>query len=71
MNQADTTVEKLKSVSEYLSAAKQVGVDRVFLPSEVLTDIDEIESKINSSATTLKVRTSDNSGKIHDLLDSV
>lgn len=71
VNQADTTVEKLKSVSEYLSAAKQVGVDRVFLPSEVLTDIDEIESKINSSATTLKVRTSDNSGKIHDLLDSV
>ncbi|XP_058221861.1 uncharacterized protein LOC131331916 isoform X1 [Rhododendron vialii] len=71
VNQAETTVEKLNNVSEYLSAAKQVGVDRVFLPSNVGTDIDEIQSKINSSATTLRVRTSDNSGNIKDLLDSV
>ncbi|KAI8547398.1 hypothetical protein RHMOL_Rhmol07G0192600 [Rhododendron molle] len=71
VNQAETTVEKLVNVSEYLSAAKQVGVDRVFLPSNVGTDIDEIQSKINTSATTLRVRTSDNSGNINDLLDSV
>ncbi|KAG5540973.1 hypothetical protein RHGRI_021009 [Rhododendron griersonianum] len=71
VNQAETTVEKLNNVSEYLSAAKQVGVDRVFLPSNVGTDIDEIQSKINTSATTLRVRTSDNSGNIKDLLDSV
>lgn len=71
VNQAETTVEKLNNVSEYLSAAKQVGVDRVFLPSNVGTDIDEIQSKINTSATTLRVRTSDNSGNIKDLLASV
>ena len=71
VNQSDTTVEKLRNVSEYLAAAKQVGVDQVFLPSNVQTDIDRIESKINSSASTLAVRTADNSGDIKDLLDSV
>ena len=71
VNQSDTTVEKLRNVSEYLAAAKQVGVDQVFLPSNVQTDIDRIESKINSSASTLAVRTADNSGDIKYLLDSV
>ncbi|XP_057488197.1 uncharacterized protein LOC130774192 [Actinidia eriantha] len=71
VKQSDTTVEKLRNVSEYLAAAKQVGVDQVFLPSNVQTDIDRIESKINSSASTLAVRTTNNSGDIKDLLDSV
>lgn len=71
VNQADFTVEKLRSISDYLGAAKQLGVDQVFLPSNVQTDIDQIETKINSSATTLADRTMENSNDIHDLLDSV
>ncbi|GFY96910.1 hypothetical protein Acr_11g0012160 [Actinidia rufa] len=71
VNQSDTTVEKLRIVSDYLAAAKQVGVAKVFLPSNVQTDIDRIESKINSAARTLSLRTADNSGNIKDLMDSV
>ncbi|KAM7459539.1 hypothetical protein LguiA_036533 [Lonicera macranthoides] len=68
---ADTTVDKLKNVSEFLSAAKQTGVDQVFLPANVQTDIDQIQNKINSSASTFSDQTVDNSDDIHDLLDSV
>ncbi|KAL0016450.1 hypothetical protein SO802_003519 [Lithocarpus litseifolius] len=71
VHQADFTVEKLRNVSDYLGAAKQVGVDQVFLPSNVQTDIDQIETKINSSASTLAGRTVENSEDMHDLLDSV
>lgn len=68
---ADTTVDKLNNVSEFLSVAKQTGVDQVFLPANVQTDIDQIQSKINSSASTFSDQTVDNSDDIHDLLDSV
>ncbi|KAE8724488.1 putative protein TPRXL-like [Hibiscus syriacus] len=71
VNQADLTVRKLKDVSESLATAKQVGVDKVFLPSNVQTDIDEIGTKINSSAGTLADKMVDNSNDIRDLLDSV
>lgn len=71
VNQADMTVRKLKDVSDSLATAKQVGVDKVFLPSNVQTDIDEIGMKINSSASTLADKTVDNSDDIRDLLDSV
>lgn len=71
VNQADTTVDKLRTVSTYLAAAKLIAVDQVFLPSNVQTDIDQIETKINSSASTLADRTMDNSDDIKDLLDSV
>lgn len=69
--QADTTVAKLRNVSDYLGAAKQIGVDQVFLPSNVQTDIDHVETKINSSAVTLGDRTLENSNDIRDVLDSV
>ncbi|KAK3003426.1 hypothetical protein RJ639_019867 [Escallonia herrerae] len=69
--QADTTVDKLRNVSEYLAAAKQIGVDSVSLPTNIQTDIDQIEAKINSSANTLAIRTDNNSDDIHDVLDSV
>uniref|UniRef100_A0A5B7A766 Transmembrane protein n=2 Tax=Davidia involucrata TaxID=16924 RepID=A0A5B7A766_DAVIN len=71
VTQANTTVEKLRNVSEYLAAAKLIRVDQVFLPSNVQTDIDQIETKINSSASTLSDRALDNSNDIQDLLDSV
>ncbi|XP_022730635.1 uncharacterized protein LOC111285439 [Durio zibethinus] len=71
VNQADMTVRKLKDVSDSLATAKQIGVDKVFLPSNVQTDIDEIGAKINSSGSTLADKTVDNSNDIRDLLDSV
>ncbi|XP_062078237.1 uncharacterized protein LOC133782843 [Humulus lupulus] len=71
VQQADVTVENLKNVSDYLGAAKRIGVDAVFLPSEVQNNIDQIETKINSSATTLSDKTEENSKEIQNVLDSV
>ncbi|KAJ7966216.1 putative Transmembrane protein [Quillaja saponaria] len=71
VHQADATVEKLRDVSNYLAAAKQIGIDRIFLPSDVQTDIDQIETKINSSASILENKTTENSDDIQDILDSV
>ncbi|KAL9376189.1 hypothetical protein Peur_030309 [Populus x canadensis] len=71
VNQADTTVDKLRAVSDFIASAKLVGVDEVFLPSNVQTDIDQIGTRINSSATVLADKTVDNSEDIKDLLDSV
>ncbi|BBG95550.1 hypothetical protein Prudu_004125 [Prunus dulcis] len=71
VHQADITVEQLKNASDYLAAAKQLGVDQVFLPSNIQTDIDEIGGKLNSSASTLAERTQENADDMRDLLDSV
>ena len=71
VNKADTVAENLNNVSDYLSAAKKVGVDSIFLPSDVVKNIDNIETKINSSASTLSKTTSDNSKNIQDVLNSV
>lgn len=71
VNMADTTAEKLRNVSGYLGAAKQIGVNSVFLPSNAQTGIDQIQTKINSSASTLADRAVDNSDDIRDLLDTV
>ncbi|XP_059640610.1 uncharacterized protein LOC132282823 [Cornus florida] len=71
VHQANTTVEKLRSVSESLDVARKIGVDRISLPSNVQTDIDQIQNKINSSVSTLGDRTADNSRDIQDLLNSV
>ncbi|XP_045805949.1 uncharacterized protein LOC123898949 [Trifolium pratense] len=69
--QADSAVDKLRNVSDYLAQAKLVGIDRVFLPANVQTDIDTAEADINTSAATISEKTKENSANIQDLLDSV
>lgn len=71
MGEADSTVDKLRNVSDLMAQAKQVGIDRVFLPANVQTDIDDIQTKINASASTLADQTTKNADDIQDLLDSV
>ncbi|KAG8381726.1 hypothetical protein BUALT_Bualt05G0002600 [Buddleja alternifolia] len=71
VHQADVTSENLRNVSEYLSAAKQINVDQVSLSSNVQTDIDQIQAKISSSASTLADKTQDNSKDIKHLIESV
>lgn len=66
---ADDTVESLRNVSDYLAAAKQIGVNSVTLPADVQKNIDDIQTKINSSATTLSEKVDDNSGDIKNVLD--
>ncbi|XP_031277438.1 uncharacterized protein LOC116135871 [Pistacia vera] len=71
LKQANITGENLKNVSEYLSAAKQIGVNSVSLPADLQSGIDAIDAKINSSATTLSYQTEKNSKDIKDGLDSM
>lgn len=71
VNQADLTVDKLKDVSDNIAQAKQVGVDKIFVPPSVQADIDQIEAKIDSSTNALAGQTVENSEDMRHLLDSV
>ncbi|EYU21690.1 hypothetical protein MIMGU_mgv1a0245131mg, partial [Erythranthe guttata] len=71
LGQADSTVGGLKNVSNYLSAAKKVGVDQVFLPQDVQNNIDKVNTMITSSANTLDSATKNNKDDIFRYLDAV
>ncbi|XP_009787592.1 uncharacterized protein [Nicotiana sylvestris] len=71
VHQANTTADSLRNVSGYLAAAKLISVDQVLLPGTVQTDIDRIQTKINSSANTLATKTSENKDDIARLVESV
>ncbi|TKY73044.1 Transmembrane protein [Spatholobus suberectus] len=71
VSQADFTAENLRNVSDYLDEAKKIGVDAVFLPADVQKNIDEVKTKINSSAAALSSKTEDNSEKIKEGLDGM
>ncbi|XP_024986471.1 uncharacterized protein LOC112521708 [Cynara cardunculus var. scolymus] len=69
--QADMTANRLRNVSDDLAAAKKIAVAQVFLPVDVQADIDNIQTKLNVSATELSKRTKENKVAIHDILESV
>ncbi|KAI5320745.1 PREDICTED: transmembrane [Prunus dulcis] len=71
VSQADTTVENLRNLSGYLGAAKRIGVDAIFLPADVQSNIDNVLTKINSASNTLSDKTEKNSKRIQDGLDSM
>ena len=71
MSQADDTVVNLRNVSDYLNAAKKIGVASAVLPGDVQNKIDDIEKKINSSAAILSEKTGSNSKAIQYVLDHV
>lgn len=71
VHQADGVAENLKNVSVYLSAAKSIGVDSIFLPADIQTRIDDIGIKINSASSTLTNAASDNSNEIQKVLDEM
>ncbi|XP_023541107.1 uncharacterized protein LOC111801364 [Cucurbita pepo subsp. pepo] len=64
VNQSDYTVDTLKNVTEYLSLAKTISVAEVFLPIDVINDIDELNADLNTAADTVAEQTSINSNKI-------
>ncbi|XP_076919196.1 uncharacterized protein LOC143579906 [Bidens hawaiensis] len=71
VDQANTTAQKLRNLSDILASAKKVGVAQVFLPVNVQSDIDEIQTKLNSSSYELSDRTEDNKDDIQEGLDRV
>ncbi|KAI4344218.1 hypothetical protein L6164_011469 [Bauhinia variegata] len=71
VSQAYLTAETLRNVSGYLDAAKHIGVDAVFLPTDVQQKIDDVKMKINSAAVTLSTKTEANSKKIQHGIDQM
>ncbi|KAL6544365.1 hypothetical protein OROGR_010862 [Orobanche gracilis] len=72
VDQADGISENLRNVSEYLSAAKQINmIGQVSLPSNVQTDIDLIQTNVDSSARSIADKTDHNSKEIKNLIESV
>ncbi|XP_059644979.1 uncharacterized protein LOC132286639 [Cornus florida] len=71
VRQSETTVQDLRNVSDYLAAAKKIGVDQIFLPPDVQDKIDNVDAMINASASTLEHETKKNSKDIRDVLESV
>ncbi|GJN22485.1 hypothetical protein PR202_gb10050 [Eleusine coracana subsp. coracana] len=71
VSQANFTVDNLQNLSDSLSAAKRVDIGRFLLPADVQNQINDIQVKLNSSATDLVTRTTDNSEKIDKLLNRV
>ncbi|CAK9316916.1 unnamed protein product [Citrullus colocynthis] len=71
VNQSDYTVHTLKNVTEYLSLAKTISVAQVFLPSDVMNDIDELNVDLNTAADTVADKTSVNSRKIRKVFTAM
>jgi hypothetical protein len=71
VNQSDYTVDILRNVTGYLSLAKTISVAQVFLPSDVMDDIDKLNVDLNAAADTLTEKTSENSVKIKKVFNAV
>lgn len=64
-------MEILRNVTGYLSLAKTISVAQVFLPSDVMDDIDKLNMDLNTAADTLREKTSENSVKIKKVFNAV
>ncbi|CAI9756023.1 unnamed protein product [Fraxinus pennsylvanica] len=71
VNQSDYTVQTLRNVTTYLSLAKTVSVAQVFLPSDVMNDIDRLNVDLNTAANTLEQKTNENSSKTRRVFNTV
>ncbi|KAL3654462.1 hypothetical protein CASFOL_004143 [Castilleja foliolosa] len=71
VNQSEYTVQTLRNVTEYLSMAKSVSVAQIFLPSDVMSDIDRLNVDLNNAADMLEQTTSENSSKIRNIFNTV
>ncbi|KAK6134262.1 hypothetical protein DH2020_031998 [Rehmannia glutinosa] len=71
VNQSEYTVQTLRNVTEYLSMAKSVSVAQIFLPSDVMGDIDRLNVDLNNAADTLEQKTNENASKIREVFNTV
>eukprot|EP00268_Persea_americana_P045738 TRINITY_DN4680_c1_g2_i7.p1 TRINITY_DN4680_c1_g2~~TRINITY_DN4680_c1_g2_i7.p1 ORF type:complete len:549 (-),score=68.72 TRINITY_DN4680_c1_g2_i7:556-2202(-) len=71
VNQSDFTVQILRNVTGFLSLAKTINVDQVFLPSNDKDEIDKLNVDLNNVASTLTEKTNENSSKIRTVLNDV
>ncbi|KAJ6793451.1 uncharacterized protein M6B38_374475 [Iris pallida] len=71
VNQSDFTVQILRNVTGFLSFAKTIDVEEVYLPLDVQNEIDKLNRDLNSAASTLSEKTYETSGKIKRVVNNV
>ncbi|KAK8962266.1 hypothetical protein KSP40_PGU009161 [Platanthera guangdongensis] len=71
VGQANFTVQNLRDFTGNLSEAKRIKVATLLVPADLQGKIDEIVTKVNTSANDLDQRTADNSKNIRDVLETV
>ncbi|KAL6529188.1 hypothetical protein OROGR_014811 [Orobanche gracilis] len=71
VNQSEYTVQTLRNVTGYLSMSKTVSVAQIFLPSDVMNDIDRLNVDLNTASDTLEQKTGENSSKIRKIFNTV
>ncbi|KAM3280876.1 hypothetical protein P3S67_027896 [Capsicum chacoense] len=71
VQQAGSTVDGLRNVSNSLSFVKDAGVSQIFLPQYVQNNIDKVYATISSAAETLESETKKNKKDIMIILDIV
>ncbi|XP_020251729.1 uncharacterized protein LOC109829067 [Asparagus officinalis] len=71
VNQSDFTVQILRNVTDFLSFAKTINVEEVYLPSDVQNEIDKLNIDLNNAANTLSDKTNESSEKIRSVIDTV
>ncbi|WOL18337.1 hypothetical protein Cni_G27131 [Canna indica] len=71
VGQSNTTVSNLRNFSNNLADANKVGVGQISLPADQKATVDAVVRRLNNAANDVSSRTSDNSKKIQDYLDTV
>ncbi|CAM8922302.1 unnamed protein product [Rhodiola kirilowii] len=71
VSRSDYTVQTLRNVTEYLSLAKNISVAHVFLPSDVMSDIDKLDMELSTAANTIEEKTRENSKKIRRVFNII
>lgn len=71
VNQSDYTAEMLRNVSDYLSHAKSIHVPQFELAQNTMQEIDELSTRLSSSADTIHEKTDKNSRKIRKVFNTV
>lgn len=64
-------MQTLRNVTEYLSLAKSIKVAEMFLPSNIMDAIDDLNLDLNTAANTLSEQTNENSVKIRKVFNAV
>ena len=69
LKQADTIVQKLREIFNYLLGAKKIGVGEVVLPPELVAKIEQMQGQINGIADQLLNITGKSSVVIRQVTD--
>ncbi|WOK98662.1 hypothetical protein Cni_G07374 [Canna indica] len=71
VNQSEFTVEVLRNVTDFLSLAKTISVDQLYLPLDVQNKVDKLNVDLNDAANTLSGETTKSSGKVKRVFDDI